>query len=151
MRLFPLEVYCGRANIPKGFEINNGLIGASPGHPLLEFCLERLGTPWAAWGGKFVDPMELILGHVQAAGFLAGEDVAGGGFAPFIATTGPGFFTRAVCVYLDARGTEGVCVLPPDGFCPCPNDARDQELSTRQQFATERTWAIHHWARTWAS
>ena len=81
--------------------MNNGLLGCSPGHPLVRSLLTKVGTPWPAWGGEDVDFMQRVAFaimsndpksalHAAAAPNSSGE--AGNDFAPFLASTGPGFF-----------------------------------------------------------
>jgi len=136
------------------FELNNGLFAASPGHPLVSFLCERVGRPWPEWGQSDVDPREAVAHQLELSGMLGGGLLAPSGQAPFLATTGPGFFTRGVMRFLRSGeplppGLAPVAICPPEVFYPLPNSLRAQPLAERRAHASPTSLALHHWCCTW--
>lgn len=148
--------YCGVSNVG-AFELNNGLFAASPGHPVLQFLRNHVSSPWPAWGHKDVDPREAVAYQLEQSGMLAASLSCPDGAerAAFIATTGPGFFTRGV---MRALVTEAMpsslapaVVCAPEVFYPLPNSRRELPYGDRTTSALPSSMAMHHWCRTWES
>jgi len=136
------------------FELNNGLLAAHPEHPLVHSLCEHVGRPWPEWGGEDVEPREAVAFHLERSGLLEGP-LAAPGHAPFLATTGPGFFTRAVMRFLRAgaplpSGTAPVALCPPELFYPLPNALRGKPRAECAAHVSPAALALHHWCRTWA-
>ncbi|CAJ1329139.1 unnamed protein product [Effrenium voratum] len=142
--------YTGLSNVG-AFELNNGLFAAAPGHALLSFLCEHVDKPWPEWGEADVDPAEAVAYQLQRSGMLGMELPKGK--ASFLATTGPGFFTRAVmrAVTLFAGEDPGVLICPPEVFYPLPNGKRKLPLEEIAAFRTRSSMAVHHWLRTWGA
>lgn len=159
---YKYSFYSGESNVG-AFEINNGLFAACPEHPVVRFFCEHVTRPWAAWGGSDVDPQEAVAYQLARSGALGGfgmtEFSQGEGEASFLATTGPGFFTRAVAVSLlrsvgksdsgFSHSTAPAVICPCDYFYPLPNTARKLPKQERLAYATVDSYALHHWCRTW--
>merc|ERR1712216_611703 len=160
--------YTGMSNVG-AFELNNGLFAAGPRHPVLKFLREHVGMPWPAWGQADVDPKEAVAYQLEQSGMLGASLLAPpappasgdtGLVAAFLATTGPGFFTRGVLRALmqqsareaaDGDATAAPCaVKAPEVFYPLSNSLRERPLAERRAAASANSMAIHHWCRTWA-
>lgn len=145
--------YTGMSNVG-AFELNNGLFAAATGHPLLRFLCEHVGSAWASWGGDDVDAREAVAYQLEQSGMLAAPLASAAGFAAFLATTGPGFFTRAVMRGLRSAPPEGnaapVAICPREVFYPLPNRSRDLSLEEKAAHAGPASMAMHHWRRSWA-
>eukprot|EP00928_Gymnodinium_smaydae_P027751 TRINITY_DN21353_c3_g2_i1.p1 TRINITY_DN21353_c3_g2~~TRINITY_DN21353_c3_g2_i1.p1 ORF type:complete len:355 (-),score=61.56 TRINITY_DN21353_c3_g2_i1:43-1107(-) len=152
--------YTGLSNVA-AFELNNGLFAASAGHPLLAFLVEHVGRRWPEWGGEHVDSGEAVAYQLEKSGMLGMPGLlTPQGKAAFLASTGPGFFTRAVMVGVqkiqgknapsDVVTEAGpVAIFPPEVFYPLPNSERGLDREKRSGFASPSSLAIHHWFRTW--
>ncbi|CAE8596550.1 unnamed protein product, partial [Polarella glacialis] len=91
-----VSFYTGISNVA-AFELNNGLFAAAPGHPLLRYLCERVGRRWAEWGEEDVDTREAVAYQLEKSGMMGSmSELTSVGKAAFLATTGPGFFTRGV-------------------------------------------------------
>eukprot|EP00927_Polykrikos_kofoidii_P022052 TRINITY_DN20686_c0_g1_i1.p1 TRINITY_DN20686_c0_g1~~TRINITY_DN20686_c0_g1_i1.p1 ORF type:complete len:380 (+),score=48.10 TRINITY_DN20686_c0_g1_i1:75-1214(+) len=160
--------FAGVSNVG-AFEINNGLFAASPGHPLLQFLCDNVARPWPEWGQDDVDPGEAVAFQLERSGMLGASlftpampPAAEPQAAAFLATTGPGFFTRGVmrwlareCASVESHAAKGevfgggVAIFPPEVFYPLSNALRDRPPSERTLHATDVSMAMHHWCRTW--
>lgn len=155
--------YTGLSNVG-AFELNNGLFAAAPGHAILQYLVEHVGRPWPEWGEADVEPGEAVAYQLGKSGMLGSLDtLAPSGKAAFLATTGPGFFTRAVmrAVLRSAsqdskQGQEEApaammpnVVFPPEVFYPLSNAQRRLDKADRSQHALPTSLAMHHWFRTW--
>mmetsp|Transcript_90601 Transcript_90601/g.242665 ORF Transcript_90601/g.242665 Transcript_90601/m.242665 type:complete len:168 (-) Transcript_90601:40-543(-) len=140
--------FTGMSNVG-AVEVNNGLIGAAPKHPLTLRLLELVGKPWPEWGGVDVDPAQAAA-HVMAQQMpeLAAV-LAGGEAAPFIATTGPGFFTRCLMQQSMSSWQGDVAILPAQYFYPLRNSDRADIDAVAAAVASNEAYAVHHWCRTW--
>mmetsp|Transcript_1224 Transcript_1224/g.3672 ORF Transcript_1224/g.3672 Transcript_1224/m.3672 type:complete len:153 (+) Transcript_1224:463-921(+) len=134
-QLLSVGCFAGFSNVGH-VEINNGLIGAVPGHPILLACLRDLNR---APPTDLLGPVLAFVDDPSLKRALAAHDAAA-----TIQRTGPGFFTRLFCRHL---GPDALC-LPPTVFYPAPNHADAPDL---RDFASPATLAIHHWARSWQS
>jgi len=133
--------FCGKSNVGKHIELNNGLIAASPQHELLTFLLERLGGSWADWGKEDVSQEEKVAAILKARNFgFAIPD----GFGCCISTTGPGFFTRGIFRYFIEHNPTDVKIYPTSVFYSKPNAGPYDDFSP-----PDDALAVHHWARTW--
>mmetsp|Transcript_112397 Transcript_112397/g.303393 ORF Transcript_112397/g.303393 Transcript_112397/m.303393 type:complete len:390 (-) Transcript_112397:17-1186(-) len=129
----PVDVLLQRFSFVTGlsnvgaFELNNGLFAASPGHPLLQYMCDHVSEPWAAWGAADVAQGEAVAFQLQRSGMLGLDFGPPAGRAAFLATTGPGFFTRAVMRGLThAPGLECVAAHPGTACgAGAPTDAAD--------------------------
>ena len=153
--LRPLDALCASAEFFVGFsnvgavEINNGVVGAAPGHALAEALVERVGGARRAAARRTKPPPTALLAALGASGFLDAADAA-----PLARTlrqadldwtiehTGPGLMTRTFCELHGAHAT-AVC-LPYEVFYARPNDA-DKAAAPPPPSAL----AVHHWARSW--
>lgn len=143
--------YTGVSNVG-AFELNNGLFAACPQHLLTQFLCENVARPWPEWGKQDVDPREAVAYQLEQSGMLGVSLADTTGHAAFLATTGPGFFTRAVMRGLGSCASSKaapVAVLPPEVFYPLPNSLRDLSLEDRRAQASKATLAMHHWFKTW--
>ena len=147
--LRPLDALREAADFFVGFsnvgavEINNGLIGAAPGHALLAALVERVA---AARVQRPKPPPTDLLAAIAASGFL---DDAG----PLAKTlsqadadwtiehTGPGLITRTFCE-LHGPMLRAVC-LPYEVFYAKSNAA------PAASDASPFSYAVHHWAKSW--
>eukprot|EP00439_Symbiodinium_sp_Y106_P033541 s3652_g4.t1 len=154
--LKPLDVlhtrasfYCGLSNVG-AVEVNNGLFAATAGHPLVSYLCDHLGKPWPEWGQDDVDPKEAVAYQIQRSGMLEMPSLQSGGQAAFLATTGPGFFTRGLVKGLRLlRGQKDLgpmLVCPSEVFYPLPNTERGVPDAG---FRMPSSLAVHHWFRTW--
>eukprot|EP00401_Gymnodinium_catenatum_P066950 CAMPEP_0117511390 /NCGR_PEP_ID=MMETSP0784-20121206/28483_1 /TAXON_ID=39447 /ORGANISM="" /LENGTH=351 /DNA_ID=CAMNT_0005307061 /DNA_START=60 /DNA_END=1111 /DNA_ORIENTATION=+ len=146
--------FTGVSNVG-AFELNNGLFAACPGHPVMRFLCDHVARPWAEWGADDVDPREAVAYQLELSGMLGAGLAPPPGRAAFLATTGPGFFTRAVMrsvtssaldlepsavvsaaapaamvdgelsEYPIAMGPAPMAICPPDLFYPLRNSLRD--------------------------
>ncbi|CAE7528119.1 RH25 [Symbiodinium sp. CCMP2456] len=155
--LKPLDVlhsrasfYCGLSNVG-AVEVNNGLFAATAGHPLVSYLCDHLGKPWPEWGQDDVDPKEAVAYQIQRSGMLEMPSLQAGGQAAFLATTGPGFFTRGLVKGLrllrGQRDLGPMLVCPPEVFYPLPNTERGVPDA---EFRMPSSLAVHHWFRTWS-
>lgn len=144
--------YTGVSNVGV-FELNNGLFAASPAHPLMRFLCENVARPWPEWGKQDVDPREAVAYQLEQSGMLGVSLAPTTGHAAFLATTGPGFFTRAVMRGISCQdfAARPVAVFPPDVFYPLPNSSRELPYEDRKAQAAEASLAMHHWFKTWAA
>lgn len=156
------------------FELNNGLFASSAGHPLMRYLCEHVGRPWPAWGGADVDQREAVAWQLQQSGFVADAALTPASSKNhFLATTGPGFFTRAVMRGLSLDDAElkelgqaaSLLICPSRVFYPLPNTDRSLPYEGRAALLAETRgagrppwpWhvegraplAVHHWCRTW--
>ena len=126
-----VALYCGVSNTGT-VELNNGLIGARAGHPLLRRCIERMSE--------------------RDSGVDSGQQAAASA-TDIISRTGPGHFTRTVLDYLSSAadgGAEDVLVLPPTFFYPLANTLRGlQAEEERALFRRPESLCMHHWACSW--
>lgn len=108
-------------------EINNGLIGCTPSHPLIAAC---------------VGSMRLSSTPVPSAKHI-------------IDRTGPGHFTREFMRHLETKSPGSslppTIALPASFFYPLPNNMRALPLDTndRSLFLRPESFAMHHWACSW--
>lgn len=130
------------------FELNNGLFAAAPGHPLLRYLCDHVLLPWPEWGGDDVDQREAVAHQLEKSGLLGSPLAGAPGKAAFLATTGPGFFTRAVMRGLSAHraragqasadggagpGLAPLAICPPEVFYPLPNSQRHLPWDERRR------------------
>ena len=124
-------LYCGMSNTGT-VELNNGLIGARAGHPLLRRSIERMCT------------RETSAGEEQRSAVSAMD---------IISRTGPGHFTRVVMEYVSSAvdgGAEDVLLLPPTFFYPLANTLRGLQMDEeRALFRRPESLCMHHWACSW--
>lgn len=172
------DFYCGCSNTGC-VEINNGLIGSKPNHPLLTKMMKEINS-WFEKGNFHVGEEEQELNpSSESVSFLASflDDAStsalqrAGGLqhqpsdSDIIKYTGPGLITRAVCEAL-ARNENGsiideeinglVAVLPSSVFHPFPNIMRGK-LAKGASFTDElkrfvvpmKTKALHLWGCSW--
>lgn len=122
--LLGVACFAGFSNVGV-VEINNALIGAVKGHPVVVECARRrTTTPFNAIAG-FLDADDPAFRAVKA------QAAAG-----TIENSGPGLFTRVFVEYDDA-----LC-LPFHIFYPKPNRGDDDAT-------TPATLAVHEWASSW--
>ena len=155
-------------------EINNGIIGAASGHPLLANIVNKIsklnGTtlPYinknkTSVNGNVAPGLESIMS------FLEPKDTAASALLQIqneraamdiIAMTGPGLLTREVFEYLkdknDKNDTTGdIHILPVHVFHAVPNStkvnmANQEELTeVRDKYTTDRSLAVHWWQQSW--
>ena len=126
-----IGLYCGMSNTGT-VELNNGLIGARPGHPLLHECIERMCA------------RETNAGLEQRTGVSAMD---------IISRTGPGHFTRVVMEHVTAAvdgRADDVLLLPPTFFYPLANTLRGLQMDEeRALFRRPESLTMHHWACSW--
>ena len=126
-----IGLYCGMSNTGT-VELNNGLIGATLGHPLLRQCIERMS-------------LRATADDLEQCGTVSAMDI--------ISRTGPGHFTRIVLEYVSLAGeggAEDVLLLPPTFFYPLANTLRGLQVEEeRMLFRRPETLCMHHWACSW--
>jgi hypothetical protein len=140
----PVQWFAGLSNVA-GVEVNNGLMGSIPNHPLTESLLVKLE---ASEKPKQAVPSRLSQllsfgsgGNDTLASFLDESDRAAidkhneaavpkndkhAEAMATIARTGPGFLTRAIFEGVNQRSLieQGIVVFPPTVFHAMPNNAR---------------------------
>ncbi|CAE7320631.1 RH31, partial [Symbiodinium pilosum] len=138
--------YCGLSNVG-AVEVNNGLFAATPGHPLVSYLCDRLGKPWPEWGQGDVDPQEAVAYQIQRSGMLE-MPCEQRGKAAFLATTGPGFFTRGIMkgvrLLKGKQDLAPILICPPEVFYPLANTERGMPDA---EYRTPHSLAVHHWFR----
>ena len=104
---------------PKELELYIGLIASVPHHPILEHIIKKMTV--VKYGGRWRNIFH---------------------------TTGSFFFTR---MFLEVVGkeTKGVVAFPMEYFYPYPNNARKLEGVNPYVYASDNSYAIHHWAVSW--
>ena len=103
------------------FRLFNGLIGSAPGSPVLKECIETIDL-----NEKYASDPRMNIIH----------------------TTGPWHLTRC---FLRKAESSGKCVaFPSNYFYPCPirHEHNPQKIA---QWIRPESFAIHHWAGSWAS
>jgi hypothetical protein len=102
-------------------EINNGLMGSTPGHPLLRRLIENISEP--------------IL--TRDTGII-------------LARSGPQYLTRHFFLQLGDLGATDV-IFPSSYFYPLPNFKKRETLpNERKAYARDWSFAIHYWETSWA-
>lgn len=144
--------FCGVSNV-QAFELNNGLVAACPSHPLTEFVCSKVSCPWVEWGAEDVEPAQRVA-HLLAKSAFCEVPTMDEGKGFFLATTGPGFFTRAVMRGLDETRHSSelespVGIFPAEFFYPLSNALRDLPSAEKALEARPSSMAMHHWCRTW--
>jgi len=104
---------------PKELELYIGLIASVPHHPILEHIISKMTV--IKYGGQWRNIFH---------------------------TTGSFFFTRMFLEMVNEE-TKGVVAFPMDYFYPYPNNVRKVENIDPYAYATENSYAIHHWAGSW--
>jgi inositol phosphorylceramide mannosyltransferase catalytic subunit len=115
--------YTGVSNTQE-LELNNALIGAAPGHPILKLCIDNLKS-----AGTNPTPSDIIQ------------------------TTGPLYFTEIVAQYLEQNAPcNDIGIFPPTFFYPLPNTfAKKISSPYLNAWLRPESWAIHYWACSWQS
>jgi hypothetical protein len=150
-------------------EINNAVIAARPGHPIVSRLIETIH--------KRANQPQLDASMLARIARMGGADVAqhlgvGAGAsasasAPMstIERTGPGLMTRTFMEaigwtsektapstrhegFLSTHDQERVVALPVDVLYPLANNMKDAAKREARAFPPP-TLAVHHWARTW--
>jgi mannosyltransferase OCH1-like enzyme len=101
--------------------INNGLLGALPGHPLLREAIRGLANPIKTRDGMGV-----------------------------LNSSGPGYFSNLIFNNKSLCADSDV-VFPSSYFYPLPNFRKEELARGNQAKATIREWsyAIHYWEASW--
>jgi mannosyltransferase OCH1-like enzyme len=102
-------------------EINNGLMGCVPGHPLVKRLIMGLGKPIRTTNGMTV-----------------------------LRKSGPHYLTERFFESAESLDTEDV-ILPSSFFYPLPNFARMEGATEedKKKYAREWSLAIHFWETSW--
>ncbi len=103
-------------------EINNGLMGSIPGHPLLRRLIEALSEP------------------------IMTKDTG-----VILEKSGPQFLTKHFYASLESLGAKDV-VFPSSYFYPLPNYVKKGTVppEAMKEYAREWSLAIHYWETSWA-
>jgi hypothetical protein len=164
------EFYTGISNTGT-VELNNGLFGAIPEHPILADLIHEiskwhnhsqlLSTNDFGSTAKHNSPLALIAemaGPVRAAALTHAFCKTA---LTTIECTGPGLFTRIfmrhllqknggdvgeVRKYNEVSAKYKIAALPASFFYPMPNNEGN---SNPQEFIQPESFAVHHWARSW--
>jgi hypothetical protein len=169
-----LDFFCGISSTGT-LELNNGLIGASPRHPILRAVIDEIRESHQR-SKESSTSLSSILSMSQISSFLGPnvpQDLLREAAAErdpnmlTIENTGPGAFTRVTMGKLCTvskrdRGKVGRVVLfPPSYFYPLPNtQSPDARKWVTSEYIRERvkedsrilkgiTRAVHLWARSW--
>mmetsp|Transcript_13836 Transcript_13836/g.20704 ORF Transcript_13836/g.20704 Transcript_13836/m.20704 type:complete len:308 (+) Transcript_13836:43-966(+) len=159
-------------------EVNNGIIGCVPGHPLMRNIIQSLHKeeqtlsaiqqiPASIWSGisSFLVPHSTpspdtsspidIGNHV----FDACRNTKENDYSFTITHTGPGLITKHIAEYIEstAEGNgDGVVIFNRDVFHPVPNsvqidirNAYERKRYRDMYVVSENTIAIHWWQRSW--
>jgi mannosyltransferase OCH1-like enzyme len=138
----PFDDLCGRSDLDffagisntRTVELNNGLIGAAPGHVFLEHIIKGVRS----------DPMTVIFAMV--GGNPMGKHAA---FMSTIERTGPGHFTRTIMNSPKTwKNAAQSVVLPTEYFYPVPNHV-PSSVSDIAHFISGKTYAAHRWCKSW--
>lgn len=161
--------FCGMSNTGV-VEINNGIIGCTANHPLMQSIVNSVKY-------KDSEAQDKAIGTLQMTGimsFLSSTDmssfqnvITNESPQQIITATGPGMFTRSVSEYLvNSRSSapsdpfsrvlfDTTVVFPVHVFHPVPNFVKvDIEDSThmdllKNEHVLENTVAIHWWQCSW--
>jgi hypothetical protein len=103
-------------------QINNGLMGCVPGHPLLRHLIGQLSVPI----------------RTKDTGIV-------------LESSGPVFLTRNFFANLATTGARDV-IFPTTFFYPFPNFVKKEFVAYEQMRAYAREWsiAVHYWETSWA-
>ena len=125
----PVDFFIGVSNT-KTLELNNGLIGSVPGHPLLLELIE----------GICIDPMATVAA-------LVGQPIPSS-FMSTIERTGPGHVTRKTMALWD--NLPNTVAFPIRYFYPVPNTIA-ASVENVSQYLTHgnETYAAHRWCKSW--
>ena len=116
------------------FEVSNGIMGASPQHPVILRAMEFVG------GQRNI---EIGVGRAASSSWIG---------MPVIKRSGPGSFTHAVMSHvIEQRRATDVVLYPVGVFFPTPNNlaAAPSSQEIRDKHLRPETRAIHHWAASW--
>lgn len=103
--------------------INNGLIGASPKHPIIKNCIQQLRLP------KEIAEQNLGLKILEA--------------------TGPRLLTRCILEFIKQKDCRCL-ILPSSYFYPSPNSNSGASEHYQKGFIKPETYAIHYWHVSWS-
>lgn len=144
-------------------EVNNGLIGCAPHHPVAHLLIKNISMQVQAKAVLNNDDLAASIGM-----FLGGETLFGNrqtvasSASDTIAQTGPGLLTRVLSEYL--QGGEKMpeihrlVLFPVDVYHPVPNnvhislsdtDGNDEIVTLKERYVSHRTRAIHWWQCSW--
>ena len=103
-------------------EIANGIMGSTPGHPILKSLIKACAEPVVS-----MDGMEIL------------------------EKTGPRLLTRAILEDLQRLGSVGTVVFPSSYFYPLPNFRMGEAKNPRsaKRFVEGHSLAIHYWEASW--
>jgi len=104
-----------------GKVVYNGLIGSSPGHPIIKACIDELQTtPGQTNSTKIMEE------------------------------TGPFYFGKIVCKIAPTSPRGSIAIFPPTFFYPYPGVLRrTMDKEAKETFSHPETMAIHYWATSW--
>jgi hypothetical protein len=169
------QFFCGRANVTamSSIEINNGLIGSVPNHPVVNNFIEAAITKLSIATVPPIVSNNAILGFLDVADQMRVFNVAKESAAvDTISHTGPGMITRVLCDYVigitnngqsdnrdeNISSVDNIVVLPPHVLNPLPNNERvvlEDSLPPRtvlEKWCTDdATLAVHYWQCEWKS
>ena len=155
------EFYTGISNTGT-VELNNGLIGAVAGHPILKALINSIADQHKHDAGRSelmsmglqkaqATPSPLdIIAQMAGSGASSIKNMFATPTCSTIERTGPGLFTRTVMQQLaqvKSHQKEKVAVFPATFFYPMPNNVESK--CDPSSFVRPETFALHHWARSW--
>lgn len=109
----------------KPVQINNGIIGSSSNHPILDICINNADDT------KYINEVICPLTRV-------------------LYQTGPWLLTSAVLFYLKNINTKDIIIFPSDAFHPFPASYRhNQSKECVQNFIKPLSMACHLWHCSW--
>jgi mannosyltransferase OCH1-like enzyme len=163
--------YAGWSNTGT-IELNNGIFGAAPKHPILQSMIDSIHNSCALIPNNTTSESSGINNIAQVNSFLAGF-LDGDGAASLVQATkhqptnkwnvlmetiertGPGLFTRHVLNHLVKTATQHgdilpVIIAPMAVLYPVPNNVGPVTEDIRRACVIPgTTLAIHHWAKSW--
>jgi len=143
-------------------EINNGIIGSIPYHPLLEILINSIKTQPV----DISKPTTTAFKN-QISSFLSNDEISvfdsiltsatnNDKYMKTIRETGPGLFTKTIFdIFFDSVVSNEIVIFPKNIFSPVPNTYRvnlsnDEEVSNlKSRYVDIDTIAIHWSQRSW--
>ncbi|MCL4360890.1 hypothetical protein M1446_00870 [Candidatus Dependentiae bacterium] len=103
----------------KKVEIANGIIGSTPGHPLLKICIDNIK-----------------------------EKGSNNNVLSILARTGPYYFTKCFLNYVK-NGSKDIIAFPVSFFFPMNNNEQNCSREMAKKWIQQESYAIHYWACSW--
>jgi hypothetical protein len=150
----------------RAVEVNNGILGCTPGHPLLRRVVDvvsQLSLSAKEPSALRIATMSSVMSFLGAESKVLAEIDSNSAAMSTISSTGPGMLTKEIftllsCEDFDVTDNEAklrTAILPTEKFHCVPNyisvNLFDDELTERlkNQWVTPETVAVHWWQKSW--